>query len=46
MRVGNREVNVNGIGSTIVAVIVIAICVWLVYFVIEVSRAVGVWPAS
>lgn len=44
MRVGNREVNVNV--HTIVYIIAVAILVWLVYFVIEVTRAVGVWPAS
>lgn len=31
--------------QTVVTVIALAILVWLVYFVIEVTRTVGVWPA-
>lgn len=29
-----------------VFVVGLALCVWLVYFVVEVARAVNVWPFS
>lgn len=32
------------LGNGIVGVVALAIAVWLVYFVIEVARTVGVWP--
>lgn len=45
MKIGSKEVNVPGWGS-IGGIIVLAIAVWLVYFVIETTRALDIWPAG